>query len=43
MVKFDRARISAHLQPGDEVEVTVSGELREGRLFIGRDLIRIIG
>jgi len=42
MVKFDRAAVQSILDAGDEVEVTVSGELTDSTLFEGTDTIRVI-
>lgn len=42
MVKFDRARVQNLLSPGDEVELTVTGELTDGTPFSGSDTIRVI-
>lgn len=42
MVKFDRLDVCEILDPEDEVEITVTGELTDGRKFIGSDTIRVI-
>ena len=42
MVKFDRSNAQDMLEPGDEVEVTVSGQLTNGTTFEGTDTIRVI-
>lgn len=42
MVKFNRAAVQAILQVSDNVEITVDGKLIDGRLFEGRDIIRVI-
>ncbi len=42
MVKFDRSDVQDMLEPGDEVEVTVSGELTDGTPFEGTDTIRVL-
>ena len=42
MVKFDRSDVQDVLDPGDEVEVTVSGQLTDGTSFEGTDTIRVI-
>ena len=42
MVKFDRADVQDVLEPGNEVEVTVSGQLTDGTLFEDTDTIRVI-
>ncbi len=42
MVKFDRSDVQSILEPGDEVEVTVSGQLINGTPFEGTDTIRVI-
>lgn len=41
MVKFNRAAVQQILQAGDEVEITVTGELN-GETFEGSDTIRVI-
>ena len=42
MVKFDRAAVQETLEVGDEVEITITGEVN-GILFKGSDTIRVIG
>jgi hypothetical protein len=42
MVKFDRSNVQEILEVGDEVEITVTGELTYGTLFEGTDTIRVI-
>jgi len=42
MVKFDRSSVQDILEPGDEVEITVTGELTDRTLFEGSDTIRVI-
>jgi len=42
MVKFSRVTVQAILQFGDQVEITISGKLIDGRLFEGKDAIRVI-
>jgi len=42
MVKFDRSDVQQILQVGDNVEITVTGELNDGKLFEGMDTIRVI-
>jgi len=42
MVKFDRAAVQQILPAGDEVEITVTGELNDGTSFAGNDTIRVI-
>jgi len=42
MVKFDRSDVQDVLEPGNEVEVTVSGQLTDGTSFEGTDTIRVI-
>jgi len=42
MVKFDRSAVQEILQEGNEVEITVTGELNDGIQFEGSDAIRVI-
>jgi len=42
MVKFNRSAVHAILEAGDKVEVTIAGELTDGRLFEGSDIIEVI-
>lgn len=42
MVKFDRSAVQEILEVGNEVEITVTGELTDGTHFEGIDTIRII-
>lgn len=35
MVKFNKPAVQAILKIGDEVEITITGELIDGRLFQG--------
>jgi hypothetical protein len=42
MVKFNRALVQAELDIGDEIEIVISGQLYDGRLFTGVDTIRVI-
>ena len=41
MVKFDRQNIIDILEPGDEVVITVAGELIDGTRFEGMDYIKV--
>jgi hypothetical protein len=41
MVKFNRSEGQKILQAGEEVRITVGGNLTEGRLFEGTDFIRV--
>ena len=42
MVKFDREAVQKILQAGDEVDITVTGELKDETSFEGSDTIRVI-
>ena len=42
MVKFNRSDVLALLPVGEDVEVTVSGQLTDGTAFTGADSIRVI-
>lgn len=42
MVKFNRSLVQQILNAGDEVKITVSGELNDGTPFEGSDTIRVI-
>ncbi|HUU63183.1 MAG TPA: hypothetical protein VMX96_04595 [Dehalococcoidia bacterium] len=42
MVKFDRSEVQSILTPGEQVEVTIAGEVNS-ITFEGRDIIRVIG
>lgn len=41
MVKFDRSDVQDLLEPGDNVEIAVSGALTDGTPFEGADTIRV--
>jgi hypothetical protein len=42
MVKFNRKAVQNILATGDKVNITISGKLMDGRLFEGKDTIRVI-
>ncbi len=42
MVKFDRSEVQAILEPSEEVEITVTGELYDDTPFEGSDTIKVI-
>jgi cell wall-associated NlpC family hydrolase len=42
MVKFNRKAIQAIFEVGEQVKVTISGKLIDGRIFEGRDTIKVI-
>jgi len=42
-LKFDRAAVVAALPPGDRAAIVVTGDLADGRPFVGRDTIRVVG
>ena len=42
MVKFDREAVIEKLEPGEEVEISVSGELGDGTPFEGTNIISVI-
>ncbi len=42
MVKFDRSAVQEILQAGNDVEITVTGELNDDTKFEGSDTIRVI-
>lgn len=42
MVKFNRLAVQNILEEGNEVKITISGNLIDGRPFEGRDTIRVI-
>ena len=43
MVKFSRASVIALVEPGDAVEIKITGALLDGTTFEGTDTIRVIG
>jgi hypothetical protein len=43
MIKFNRASVIAIVDPGDSVEIKITGALLDGTAFEGTDTIRIIG
>ena len=43
MAKFSRPELQEMLEPGEEVELTVTGELADGTPFEGTDVIKVIG
>jgi hypothetical protein len=42
MVKFDRSAVQQILEVGNQVEITITGELADGTIFEGMDRIRVI-
>lgn len=42
MVKFNRKAVQTILEVGEEVEITISGKLTDGRPFEGKDKIKVI-
>ncbi|MFQ5884837.1 MAG: hypothetical protein ACE5IO_07030, partial [Thermoplasmata archaeon] len=42
MVKFDRSEVEELLSPGEEVVLTITGQLDDGMVFEGTDTIRVI-
>ena len=42
MVKFDRQAVQNILTTGDEISISVSGNLKNGKFFAGQDLIKVI-
>lgn len=42
MVKFNRSGVENILEVGEEVEITITGELADGSLFQGSDTIKVI-
>jgi len=42
MAKFSRSAVQALLAPGAAVEVTLTGELKDGTPIAGSDTIRVI-
>jgi hypothetical protein len=41
-LRFDRSAVQEILEPGDEVEITITGEFLDGTKFEGLDNIRVI-
>jgi hypothetical protein len=42
MVKFNRSAVQDILEVGEDVEIMVTGDLSDGKIFEGRDIIRVI-
>ena len=42
MIKFSRSDVYSILSAGDNVEITITGELNDGTSFEGKDIIKII-
>jgi hypothetical protein len=42
MVKFNRTTVQAILQVGDQIKISISGKLTDGRPFEGKDTIQVI-
>ena len=42
MVKFSRSDVQGVLDPGDAVEITITGEFFDGLPFEGSDIIRVV-
>jgi len=42
MVKFNRRSVQNILSAGDRVKITISGQLKDKRLFEGSDTIKVI-
>jgi len=42
MVKFNRTAVQSILEVGEKVEITISGTLIDGRVFEGKDTIKVI-
>ena len=42
MVKFNQSAVQSILEIGDEVEIIITGQLTDGRLFRGSDAIQVI-
>ncbi len=41
MVKFDLKAVQRILKAGEKVKITISGALKDGRMFSGDDFIRV--